>query len=180
MLKRPDHHSRIEFGFTLIEVVIALAIIAIGLAAVVAVAARSGRIDAGLQQRSFAAWVASNRMTRFRLDKHWPDLGTQDGKVKLADQQWHWKATVKKTQDPDLRRVRIEVATAAKPDETITELLGFIGKPLPKPQSNPGVGNGSLHHPDKGGKPQNPGNGGTPQNPDTGGNFKHPDKGGGG
>ena len=160
MLKRPGHQSRTELGFTLIEVVVALAIIAIGLAAVVAVAARSGRIDAELQQRTFAAWVASNRMTQFRLDEHWPDLGTQDGKVKLADQQWHWKATVKKTQDPDLRRVRIDVATAAKPDDTVTELLGFIGKPLPKPQINPAAGNTTLHHPDKGGTNKHPAKGG--------------------
>ncbi len=152
MLIRPGHHSRTESGFTLIEVVIALAIIAIGLAAVVAIAARSGRIDAGLQQRTFAAWVATNRMTRLRIDSHWPSLGTQDGEVKLADQQWHWKATVDKTQDPDLRRVTIDVATAAKPDETVTELIGFIGKPLPKPtqRSKPGSGNGNPQHPDKG------------------------------
>jgi len=150
MLIRPGHRSRTEFGFTLIEVVVALAIIAIGLAAVVAIAARSGRIDADLQQRTFAAWVATNRMTRLRIDQHWPDLGTQDGKVKLADQQWHWKATVVKTQDPDLRRVTIDVGTPSKPDETVTELIGFIGKPLPKPTQQSKPGNGNLNHPDKG------------------------------
>ena len=151
MLKRPGHRNRTEHGFTLIEVLVALAIIAIGLAAVVAVAARSGFIDANLQQRTFAAWVATNRMTRLRLDSQWPDLGTQDGKVTLADQQWHWKATVVKTQDPDLRRVTIDVATADKPDDTVTELIGFIGKPLPKPQGLPAIGGGSSpKHPDKG------------------------------
>ncbi|HYW75204.1 MAG TPA: type II secretion system minor pseudopilin GspI [Gammaproteobacteria bacterium] len=150
MLIRPGHPSRTESGFTLIEVVIALAIIAIGLTAVVAIAARSGRVDASLQQRTFAAWVATNRMTRLRTDSHWPDLGTQDGKVKLADQKWHWKATVKKTQDPDLRRVTIDVSTADKPDDSVTELIGFIGKPLPKPKNGPMSGNGNLKHPDKG------------------------------
>ena len=151
MLKRPAHHNRTERGFTLIEVLVALAIIAIGLAAVVAVAARSGLVDANLQRRTFAAWVATNQMTRMRLAAQWPDLGTQDGKVTLADQQWHWKATVVKTQDPDLRRVTIDVATEDKPDDSVTELIGFIGKPLPKPQNLQALGNGSLHHPGKGG-----------------------------
>ena len=151
MQTRPARHNRTERGFTLIEVLVALAIIAIGRAAVVAVAARSGLVDANLQQRTFAAWVATNQMTRMRLATQWPDLGTQDGKVTLASQQWHWKATVVKTQDPDLRRVTIDVATEAKPDDSVTELIGFIGKPLPKPQNLQALDNGNLHHPSKGG-----------------------------
>ncbi len=59
--------QRIESGFTLIEVLVALAVIAIGLVAVLAVAARSGRVDSELQQQTFAAWVANNQLERMRL-----------------------------------------------------------------------------------------------------------------
>lgn len=144
-------HRRLERGFTLIEVLVALAVIAIGLVAVLAVAARSGRVDSSLQQRTFAAWVASNQLERMRLATKWPGLGTSDGKVTLAGQEWHWKATVAKTEDPDLRRVTLSVATESTPDDPVTRLLGFIGKPLSKPPGLPGSGTGQTH-PDKGGK----------------------------
>lgn len=151
MLPAQARRPRTDSGFTLIEVLVALAVIAIGLAGVVAVAIRSGRVDASLQQRSFAGWVASNQMVRLRLQPNWPDLGTEDGKVTLARQKWHWKVTVAKTPDPDLRRVTLEVATAAKPDDPVTTLIGFIGKPLPKPQGVPTPGGPNAQHPQKGG-----------------------------
>ncbi|MGH8127984.1 MAG: type II secretion system minor pseudopilin GspI [Gammaproteobacteria bacterium] len=144
-------HRRIERGFTLIEVLVALAVIAIGLVAVLAVAARSGRVDSELQQRTFAAWVASNQMERMRLASNWPGLGKSDGKITLADQDWHWKATVDKTEDPDLRRVTLSVATEAKPDDPVIQLLGFLGKPSSSPGSLPGSG-ANPTHPDKGGR----------------------------
>ena len=136
----------IERGFTLIEVLVALAVIAIGLVAVLTVAARSGRVDFELQQRTFAAWVASNQMERMRLTPTWPSIGTRDGKVTLAGRDWHWKAIVAKTADPDLRRVTISVATAAAPDDSITQLLGFLGRPLSKPVGLPGSGAARPNH----------------------------------
>ncbi|MGA7965963.1 MAG: type II secretion system minor pseudopilin GspI [Gammaproteobacteria bacterium] len=144
-------HRQIDHGFTLIEVLVALAVIAIGLVAVMAVAARSGRVDSELQQRTFAAWVASNQMERMRLDSKWPGLGSSDGKITLADQDWHWKATVAKTEDPDLRRVTLSVATEAKPDDPVTQLLGFLGRPPSNPTSLPGSG-ANPAHPNQGGR----------------------------
>jgi general secretion pathway protein I len=136
----------IERGFTLIEVLVALAVIAIGLVAVLTVAARSGRVDFELQQRTFAAWVASNQIERMRLTPTWPSIGTSDGKVTLAGRDWHWKAIVAKTADPDLRRITISVATAAAPDDSITQLLGFLGRPLSKPVGLPGSGAARPNH----------------------------------
>lgn len=159
-MPRPPVSRRTERGFTLIEVLVALAVIALGLSAVVAVAMRSGRVDSEIQQRTFASWVAENQMTRMRLDTHWPDLGTSDGKATLAGQHWHWKAEVKKTEDPDLRRVELSVATEDQPDDSITTLIGFIGKPLPKPQGLPNPGGGNMKHPDKGGGNNASGQGG--------------------
>lgn len=134
---QPPIRSR---GFTLIEVLVALAVIAIGLVAVLAVAARNGRIDAGLEQRTFAAWVAENQLERMRLATTWPGIGESDGKVELADQHWHWKAKVEKTQDPDLRRVTLSVSIENAQDKPITRLIGFIGRPLSKPVGLPGAG----------------------------------------
>lgn len=121
--------QRTEHGLTLIEVLVALAVIALGLLAVVAVAARSGKVDADLQQRTFGDWVAGNEITRLRLAPKWPDIGASDGKVTLAGRDWHWQATVEGTPDPDLRKVTVTVTPAGVPDDTVSRLLGFIGKP---------------------------------------------------
>ncbi len=131
---------RIEPGFTLIEVLVALFVIGMGLVAVIAVAARSGEVDSQLQQQTFASWVASNQIERMRLSPKWPAIGESNGKVTLAGEDWQWKATVVKTQDPDLRRVTISVATSEKPDDSVTKLIGFLGRPLGKPIGLPGAG----------------------------------------
>ncbi|MGH8273743.1 MAG: type II secretion system minor pseudopilin GspI [Gammaproteobacteria bacterium] len=141
-------------GFTLIEVLVALAVIAIGLLAVLSVAASGTRISAELQQRNFASWIAQNEMARLRLAPQWPDLGEANDDVDFANQKWRWDAKTVKTQDPDLRRVTVTVSFAKTPDDSITQLVGFIGKPpaqtvaLPIPglgnagsQSGQGTGN---------------------------------------
>lgn len=127
-------------GFTLIEVLVALAVIAIGLLAVLSVAARGTHVSAELQQRNFAGWVAQNELARMHLAAQWPDLGESNDEVDFATQKWRWDADVEKTQDPDLRRVTITVALAAAPDKVITRMIGFIGKPSSKPVPVPVVG----------------------------------------
>jgi len=138
-------------GFTLIEVLVALAVIAIGLLAVLAVGARSGSVAAGLQERTFADWVAANEIARLRASRKWPGVGESDGKVTLATRDWHWHATIDGTADPDLRRVTVTVSPADDHDDTITQLVGFIGKPSANPSGQPG-GTGRKHG-DKSGKP---------------------------
>lgn len=145
---------RTEPGFTLVEVLVALAVIAIGLVAVLAVAARSGRVDSELQQQTFAAWVASNQIERMRLQPKWPSVGDSDGTVTLAGQKWHWKATVANTQDPDLRRVTMSVATDDAQDEPVTQMLGFLGRKTggtPPGLPSPGGDQNQPHPPKNGG-----------------------------
>lgn len=143
--------QRIEPGFTLIEVLVALFVIGMGLVAVIAVAARSGQVDSQLQQQTFASWVATNQLERMRLSPKWPAIGDSNGKITLAGEDWHWKATVVKTQDPDLRRVTISVATNENPHDSVTKLIGFLGRPLSKPIGLPGTGGNTQPHPPKGG-----------------------------
>lgn len=132
-----DHRPRAEHAFTLIEVLVALAVIAIGLLAVVAVAARSGRIQAGLEDRALAGWIAENRLTQLRLSPEWPAIGDSDDDLTFADRKWHWEVTVDGTPDKDLRRVTVKVALAASPHQPYSVLVGFIGKPDEAPLGPP-------------------------------------------
>lgn len=118
-------------GFTLFEVLIALAVVAIGMVAVVGTAGRSAHLAALLRDDSFAHWVAMNELATLRLSNDWPDTGTQDGDAGMGDQKWHWQATISKTPDPDLLRVDIDVSNAASPGTVVRSLTGFIGRSGP-------------------------------------------------
>lgn len=126
-----------ERGFTLIEVLVALAVIGIGLLAVLAVAAKSVEVAADLQDRTFAGWVAQNRITEMRLSQQWPSIGESDDDVTLGGRKWHWHATVASTPDKDLRRVTVTVAPADATSTSVTEMVGFVGKPTSQPGGVP-------------------------------------------
>ena len=81
-------------GFTLIEVVIALAVAALGLAAVTA--AVSQMIDAGrsMRQRTYASWIAQNKITEMRLASVVPEVSSTSGEIEFASLDWSWRATV--------------------------------------------------------------------------------------
>jgi general secretion pathway protein I len=114
-------------AFTLIEVLVALAILAIAMAAVVTGIARySG--DAGrLREMTLGLWVAHNRLTEIELQPGWPEVGTSDGEVELAGREWRWNVTVAETPDPKVRRVNILVRTGARED-TVAYLTSYLAE----------------------------------------------------
>ncbi|MEQ1440560.1 type II secretion system minor pseudopilin GspI [Fontimonas sp. SYSU GA230001] len=96
-------------GFTLIEMVVAVAVLAIAMAAILSGMARYADNAAYLRERTIALWVAHNRLAEIELEPGWPDVGKSDGDMKLAGQKWKWEAEVKKTTDDHLRRIDIRV-----------------------------------------------------------------------
>ena len=122
-------------GFTLIEVVIALAVAAIGLAAVTA--AVSQMVDAGgsMRQRTYASWIGQNKITEMRLANTRPKVSTTSGEIIYADLEWSWRATVSETGVEALYRVDVEVGLATS-DTTARTVTGFIGEPIVPGTSN--------------------------------------------
>jgi general secretion pathway protein I len=120
-------------GFTLIEVLVALAVLALGLTAVIGAAGSSTRLDSELRDRTFADWVAMNELTSLRLAANAPASGTLDGDADMAGSKWHWKATFSDTADPNLLRIDVAVAPADKPDDALETVSGFMGKPTTAP-----------------------------------------------
>lgn len=125
----PDRLSQRSRGFTLIEVLIALAFLAIAMSAIIATVGSSIRNAAQLQDKTFANWVAMNELTTLRLTPAWPAVGTQKGNAEMVGQKWNWQAKVSTTQDPDLLRVDIDVSNALAPDAVAASVTGFIGRP---------------------------------------------------
>ena len=116
-------------GFTLIEVLVALAIAAIGLAAALSVVSNAASNAVSLRDRTFAGWVASNRVTETRLETSFPSVDRTTGDVEMAGQHWHWEQTITQTPVPGLRRVDVRVRFAAAPEnDWLATVSGFVSR----------------------------------------------------
>ncbi|HEV2110401.1 MAG TPA: type II secretion system minor pseudopilin GspI [Gammaproteobacteria bacterium] len=118
-----------QHGFTLLEVLIALAVLALGMTAVIGAAGSSTRLGSELRDRTFADWVAMNELTSLRLAKAAPGSSALNGDADMAGEKWHWQATISATADPNLLRIDVTVAPADKPDDAVETVSGFMGKP---------------------------------------------------
>ena len=122
-------------GFTLIEVMVALTIVALSLTAIGA--STNQMIDAAntMRERTYASWVAQNKITEMRLSEEDPEVRTTSGEVDFANVSWEWEAEVSETGIEDFYRVDVAVSLAGS-DYIVRTVTGFLGKPLPRGAAN--------------------------------------------
>lgn len=117
-------------GFTLIEVLVALAVLALALAAAIRAGGAYVGNQAYLQERTLAHWVARNVLTEIELETQWPGIGQRSDSARLADLDWEWQATISETPDPDLRRIELSVWLGREREgEPLAGLTGFLERP---------------------------------------------------
>jgi len=114
---------------------VAMAIASLGLAAVAASVSQMVDAGAAMQQRTYASWIAQNKIAEMRLANVIPDVSESSGDTIYADREWTWRATVSETGVENLFRVDIQVGLADG-DENIRTVSGFIGEPGVPGQSN--------------------------------------------
>lgn len=126
-------------GFTLLEVMVALAVLAIALAAVINKTIETGVNVSHLRDRTLAHWVAENRLAEMQAMDEWRE-GKQTGRTELAGRNWYWEVEALATPARRLRRVVIRVADNESRANPISTLNGFLldpairqlpGTPLP-------------------------------------------------
>jgi general secretion pathway protein I len=115
-------------GFSLIEVVVAVAVIAIGLAATIKTVSSVGRNTALLNERIVATWVAQNAMARFELGDEKNPENESSGREEMAGIEWFWDKEVFETEDPDILRVEISVR---KDDDESSQVYASLVTLLP-------------------------------------------------
>jgi len=113
-------------GFTLVEVLVALAVLAIALAAVMRAMAQAIDTTATLREREVALWVAENRLVEHQISQDWPSTDTTDGDTDMGDRKWYWREQVSSTPEPKMRRVEITVRTSKDGKDTAATLVGYL------------------------------------------------------
>ena len=121
-------------GFTLLEMLVALTIIAVvGLA----VSSAIGNVVSQtftLEQRLVAHWVAENHLARVRLARvgntEALPTGRETERVRMSGRTWRIEREIRDTTHPWLRRVEIEVFEVADGDDIgpLDTLVGFVGR----------------------------------------------------
>ncbi len=125
----PRHSCR-QGGFTLFEVMIALAIIAIALAAALRAASLGTDSAIELKTRTLAAWVAQNRMAEHAALADWPAIGNYTGIENQAGTDFIWRETVSATPGTNFRRLEIDVFLKSDPSHRVNKLFGYLINPL--------------------------------------------------
>ena len=168
-------------GFTLIEVLVALAIVAIGMAAVIGAVGSSADTAAYLRDKTFANWIALNQLEQARLGNRMPAKGTTEGELDYAGHHWRWQQDVNDFAFPGMIRIDVKVQQAdtakGKDAPWIGSVTGAMGDALAPqalvsvyneylPPGTPGPGgiNGTTPQPGTTPNGLNPQNGVNPQN----------------
>ncbi len=162
-------------GFTLIEVLVALAIVAIGMTALMSALTSSANTTVFMRDKTLAEWVALNQIEAVRLALQRPTKGETDGDAEMAGRKWKWHQEIMETEVKGIMRVDV----SAKPSEVAGDsnwyatASGIMGDALALPRGDmdfyarePAAGTGGPNGPNgPNGTPRNPGAPLTPGTP---------------
>jgi len=115
-------------GFTLIEVMLALAVFSIAGIALLSTANNNARNISYLESKMFANWVASNQLVAASLSVKWPPKNNLKGEIELAGRTWFWQQKVIKTTDKDMRAIVMEVRLHQDDELAISSLTTYVSK----------------------------------------------------
>ncbi|WP_415774468.1 type II secretion system minor pseudopilin GspI [Paraburkholderia sp. J94] len=124
---RPERFApRAARGFTMIEVLVALAIVAIALAASLRAVGSLAASEADLHDRLLAGWSADNALAQLHLSHVWPDIGQRSFDCSQGNLALMCTQRVASTPNPVFRRVEVSVTTPGRAGN-LAQLVTVIG-----------------------------------------------------
>lgn len=123
-------------GFTLIEMLLALAVFAYAASSILAVLGQTAKNLSEIETMTFASWVANDRLMELQVDTTWPPKDKEKGERELAGQKWFWQQKVEKTESPELRKVEVEIRAEQASQSSIYTLSTFVTKQKVKANAN--------------------------------------------
>ncbi|TEW52698.1 type II secretion system protein GspI [Psychromonas sp. RZ5] len=115
-------------GMTLLEVMLALVILATSGLAVMQAASQALNNQSYLQQKTFAMWIASNRVAELKLQETWPSLSWKNAEVEFANVKWYWRYQGVATADPNFIALDVEVSDKEN-GQALAHIRTYIAKP---------------------------------------------------
>lgn len=122
--------TRCRRGFTLLEVLIALVVLALALVALSRTAANQVNSFGALRERTFAGWLAQDVLTQSRLANRFPAPGKTDGRRRFANRDWRYELEIESTDVATIRRLDVRVFEANDTTNPILTLTGFATSEL--------------------------------------------------
>lgn len=122
-----DHAASCK-GFTLLEVLVALTIVALSLGALISTSGSQATSAAYLKQKTIAHWVAMNEITQLQIEKAWPSKGDTKGTTQMAGTEWFWTLTVKETEDDNARQVELKIYLDEDREFSLTRLIAYLSR----------------------------------------------------
>jgi general secretion pathway protein I len=122
-------------AFTLIEVMVALTIVALSLSAVVASVSQMVTAASAMQERTYASWIAQNKISEIRLSDATAEVSETKDLVDFASVEWALRTTISETGVENLYRIDVAVSYVDS-DQTVRTVTGFVGEPGIPGQSN--------------------------------------------
>lgn len=123
--------NRDRAGFTLVEVLVALAVLSFALIATLRAGSISVANSGEIRDRLLAGWVAQNRLAEHRARRDWVPVGVYQGEAMEAGKPFRWEEKVVSTQNTQFLRVEVRVFAADRPDTALGVMSGFLVKPAP-------------------------------------------------
>ena len=119
-------------GFTLVEVLVALMVVAMGLAALMVAVSGTARTSGYLRDKTLAQWMALNRLSEVRLNLNKFGQNTDTGELNFANRTWHYDTRYFDTSIPSMKRVvvRVYAGDAKTKGNALVEATGFLGGAL--------------------------------------------------
>lgn len=127
-LKKMAKRSRYSQGFTLIEVMLAMAVFSIAGVALLGAASNNAQNIGHLENKMFANWVASNQLVEANLSQQWPPKNNLKGEVELAGRTWFWQQKVLETTDKEMRAIVMEVRLNENDELATSSLTTYVSK----------------------------------------------------
>lgn len=114
-------------GFTLLETLVALVVIAIAMAALWKGLVQGQAVASALPERTVARWVAQNRVITAQVMGMWPNPRVEEGQEMMGGREWYWQEQVSNTNDGNMKRITVSVGLDE--GEYLYTLEGYLQRP---------------------------------------------------